>query len=411
MPHFLAIIENQNLNIKSVHKFTDKYLHNIILHDRKVEFENSGLGIRRNKKIVFLFTYMWDKKQVWRTLGKYPALSLKQARIKHNEELSLIESRVDPRQHEKKQQNEDLTIEWLCDDFYERDLKINRKRPDQPKGLIDVHIKPRFGNYKLLDITRRDIKTGLDKMVDKGIASTANKTLSLIKQMLDYGISAGVLESNVASPIKSRNVGGIEKSRERNLSFEEIKILLLFLDSDNHRISKEIIIAIKLLILTGSRTSEVREAEWSEFDFKELIWTIPAARYKTGIEHKIPITPTVKELLDKTPKMKDDKKHLFNLDSKAIGRSVRRSLQPMKNGTIRLDLPHFTIHDIRRSVASRMSDLKVDAVTIEKILGHKLPKILQSYNRGEMMEEQKAALEAWSDKINTLIDNSVQQEE
>ena len=127
MPHFIAIIENQNLNIKSVHKFTDKYLHNIILHDRKVEFENSGLGIRRNKKIVFLFTYMWDKKQVWRTLGKYPALSLKQARIKHNEELSLIESRVDPRQHEKKQQNEDLTIEWLCDDFYERDLKINRK--------------------------------------------------------------------------------------------------------------------------------------------------------------------------------------------------------------------------------------------------------------------------------------------
>ncbi len=389
-----------------MNKFTDKYLQNIKVHDRKVEFESSGLGIRRNKRLVFIFTYVWDKKQVWRTLGKYPALSLKQARIKHNEELSLIESKVDPREHEKHEASKELTIEWLCDDFYLRDLKVNRKRPDQPKGIIDVHIKPRFGKYKLTDITRRDIKSGLDKMVDTGIASTANKTLALMKQMLDYGISAGVLENNVALPIKSRNVGGIEKARERNLSFEEIKILWLFLDEGQHKISKEIIIAVKLLILTAARSSEIREAEWSEFDFKNMLWTVPANRYKTEIEHKTPITSAIKELLDKIPKMKDDKKHLFNLDSKAIGRSIRRSLQPLKDGTIRLDIPHFTIHDIRRSVASRMSDLKVDAVTVEKVLGHKLPKILQGYNRGEMMEERQAALEAWSDKIQMLVENS-----
>jgi len=388
-----------------MNKFTDKYLENIKTHDRKVEFESSGLGIRHNKRLVFLFTYVWKNKQVWRTLGKYPALSLKQARIQHNEELSLIESGIDPRERDKQEEAKELNIEWLCDDFYQRDLLKNRKRPDQPKGLIDVHIKPRFGKYKLVEITRRDIKTGLDKMVDEGIASTANKTLSLMKQMLDYGISAGVLENNIATPIKARNVGGIEQTRDRNLSFDEIKTLWVFLDSSNHRISKEIVIAIKLLILTGCRTSEIREAEWSEFDFKNMIWTVPATRYKTGIEHKTPFTPTIQILLDKIPKMKDDKQHLFNLDSKAIGRSVRRSLQPRKDGTIRLDLPHFTIHDIRRTVASRMSDLKVDAVVIEKILGHKLPKILQSYNRGEMMEERLAALEAWSNKINMLVNN------
>ncbi len=389
-----------------MNKFTDKYLQNIKIHDRTIEFESSGLGIRLNKRLVFLFTYIWDNKQVWRTLGKYPALSLKQARIKHNEELSLIEDNIDPREHQKEQESKALTIEWLCDDFYQRDLKINRKRPDQPKGLIDVHIKPRFGQYKLNDITRRDIKTGLDKMVDTGISSTANKTLALMKQMFDYGISAGVLENNVALPIKSRNVGGIEKARERNLSFEEIKTLWLFLDDGQHKISKEIIFAVKLLILTAARSSEIREAEWSEFDFENMLWTIPANRYKTEIEHKTPITPAIKELLDKIPKMKDDKEHLFNLDSKAIGRSIRRSLQPLKDGTIRLNIPHFTIHDLRRSVASRMSDLKVDAVTIEKVLGHKLPKILQGYNRGEMMEERSEALTRWSDKVYKIINEA-----
>ncbi len=386
-------------------KFTDKYLQSIKNHDRKVEFESSGLGIRRNKRVVFLFTYVWSKKQVWLTLGKYPSLSLKQARIKHNEKLSLIDNNIDPRENDKQEEIESLDVKWLSNDFYQRDLLKNRSRPDQPKGLIDVHIVPRFGKNKINEITTRIIKNGLDKMVDEGIGPTANKTLALMKQMFDYAVSAGVMEFNPASSIKARTVGGIEEARDRNLSFNEIKTLWLFLDSKQHKISDEIIIAVKLLILTAARSSEIREAEWSEFNFDTNMWTIPAKRYKTGIEHKTPITPAIKELLAQIPKMKDDKKHLFNLDSKAIGRSIRRSLQPLKDGTIRLDIPHFTIHDIRRSVASRMSDLKVDAVTIEKVLGHKLPKILQGYNRGEMMEERQVALEAWSDKIQMLAEN------
>jgi len=105
------------------------------------------------------------------------------------------------------------------------------------------------------------------------------------------------------------------------------------------------------------------------------------------------------------PELSATKGNLFSLGRSALGNTVKRAHRPLKDGSVRLDIEPFTAHDLRRTCASRMSDLKVDAIVIEKVLGHKLPKILASYNKGGMLPERRAALELWQQTIINLVNN------
>ena len=181
---------------------------------------------------------------------------------------------------------------------------------------------------------------------------------------------------------------------------EELKTVWVYLDSDRHKLSTQSVCAIKLIILTGSRLSEIRDAYWSEFDFDNQLWTIPKERYKTGIEHKVHLTNVMIELLKKLKeRSKDSDKILPSMAEKSLGHSVKRS-------QTRIGIEKWTLHDLRRTLASRLADtLGIDVVVIEKLLGHKLPKIMATYQKDEMIPKRQAALEAWSDKIEILVNN------
>jgi len=95
--------------------------------------------------------------------------------------------------------------------------------------------------------------------------------------------------------------GGIEKPRERVLSLSEIKKIWVFLDDDKNQMSPQIKIAIKIILLTGVRTSELRLAKWGEFNFDNSLWIVPAANSKGGVIHKIHLSEPVKVLFDNLP--------------------------------------------------------------------------------------------------------------
>ncbi|KTD64275.1 phage-related integrase [Legionella spiritensis] len=70
----------------------------------------------------------------------------------------------------------------------------------------------------------------------------------------------------------------------------------------------------------------------------------------------------------------------------------------------RVGIPQWTAHDLRRTFATQLGEtLNVDPVVIEKCLGHKMPKIMATYNKNEMLPQRKEALEKWSDLINNLV--------
>jgi len=387
-------------------RFTDKWIKNIKPTNKKQEF-NAGDGfllrVATSGSKTFYFRYKKDEKKNFIKLGTYPDCTLEQARQKHLDARVVLKNGDDP----KGRLSDINTVGELADNWYNKYILINRKQPGHIKQHIDTDIVPFIGKLNLEDVTTRKLVLVLEKIVDRGAKVHANKVLSSMKQMFNYGISKGIVTTNPLQNTKAMDIGGKELPRERNLSIPEIKSVWLYLDSDKHRMRKYTILAIKLLILTGCRLSEVREAQWKEFDGN--LWTIPKERYKTGIEHKIHLTGSMLELLSELKTLAENSRFVLPstitsedkpLSEKALGRAVLRSQE-------RLGIEQWTIHDLRRTFASRMADtVGIDIVVIEKLLGHKLPKIMATYQKDEMLIKRQDALEQWSDKIEMLVTNN-----
>ncbi|WP_248291053.1 tyrosine-type recombinase/integrase [Pseudoalteromonas arctica] len=314
----------------------------------------------------------------------------------------------------KQQFIEDIspTVEELAKEFIERDIKVNRKDVDPVIRMFKKDILPFIGSYKLKEITRRDILNKvLDPIKDRGSNTQANKTLSILKQMFDFGVERDLMQGNPVNTVKKKSVGGLEKSRTRALEFEEV--IQVFDRLPKLGISQQVIYALKCITLTGCRPIEVTGAQWQEFDFDKMIWTIPAERVKQNKDgertHKVPITQNMVILLDELRAAFGylNSKYVFPstttnksgpgeqpIDRHSLSRSISRKLD-------QLGVPKFVPHDLRRTVATRLGDTDIgtDPIVIEKILNHQLQGVQGVYNMQEYMEKRRKALEKWGNKL------------
>src|SRR5262249_15520268 len=115
-------------------------------------------------------------------------------------------------------------------EFMTRYVEREHKRPAYARQILDSDVLPNLGLTKAKDVTRRDVIRMLDRIVDRGSPVQANRTASLVKQMFQFAVERGVIDTNPCADIRRQTVGGTEHSRERNLSPEEIRALWLGLD-------------------------------------------------------------------------------------------------------------------------------------------------------------------------------------
>jgi integrase len=392
-------------------KFSDNYIKNLQPESNWLEkIEASGLGLRitpsGNKSWFYRFTYCGKRFKM--SLGKYPAISLKEARELLFQAQKRKEKGSNPIEHSHQEKlKQKKTVALLIMTWYENYIEKHRKQPIQIKQQIDADIIPLLGHKELEKLHPRDITQALDSIVNRGSPVHANKVLSTLKQAFNYAVSRGDLVSNPASSIRSRDIGGLEKPRERFLTLDEIKVLWRFLDSCANKISEAILCSIKIILLTGIRTGEISLAKWDEIDFEHSLWTIPAIHNKNNITMKIHLSPLCKNLFEQLFQTKTSQHIISNirtgepLSDKAIVKAVSRIQE-------RVGIPHWTPHDLRRTFATQLGEtLQIDPVVIEKCLGHKMPKIMATYNKNEMLSQRKEALEQWGQCIESLLYDNV----
>lgn len=426
--------------MKTVKKFTDTLVRNLKPTGSRYDVtEGNGFCMRisaKGKK-SWVYVYWFDSKSKRMAIGYYPSISVAAARKLVADAILLKDKGIDPVQHKKdieeaikqEEAKELQTVEWLANEFYTRYILKNRKVPSQIKQHIDADIIPSIGSINLEEITTREITIALDKIVDRGANVHANKVLSTIKQMFTYAVSKGITERNPALLIKSKNIGGEEKGRDRFLTMEEIKIIWQwFSNKGNHRLHPATVLALKVLLLTGLRSNEVRLAEWSDISFDGALWIIPKEKYKTGIEHKVFLTEFTLQHLQKLKelsgckwvlpsiadsfRMVDGRKIKIPrgsepLSDKALARAVKRIEGRITDneGNVLIEAP-WTPHDLRRSFRTHIGKLGILPFISEKCLGHKPSKIEATYDKNEYLPERQAALELWSDTIKALVNNS-----
>lgn len=389
--------------------FTDTYIKALKSKAaRYEEYEGGGFGIRvtPNGVKTWIYRYKINGKTDKLTLGHYPTMSLANAKKRFAELNGLRREGYTPKQViEQEAQKESNTVAKLVTEWYTNYAEKNRKKPRQIKQQIEADIIPLLGHLALEKIQTIDIAKALDKIVDRGAPVHANRVLSTIKQAFNYGVSRGNLQYNPASNIRTRDIGGIEKPRDRVLSLEEIKKIWRFLDSNDNQMSLQTKCAIKIILLTGVRTAELRLATWDEFCFDKSLWTIPAEHCKGGEIHKIHLSDQVKGLLNSLSQ-ESDVGHVIHgelsnypLSENALSRAIARIQE-------RIGIPKWTAHDLRRTFATHLGEtLRIDPVVIEKCLGHKMPRIMATYNKNEMLIERREALNSWSNQIESITIN------
>lgn len=388
-------------------RFTDTYIRNLKSKEKRDEkYEGGGFGIfiYPSGSKTWIYRYKIDNKRDYIIMGHYPSMNLADARKKFLELRELRRSGQNPKQIAQQQkQQEQTTVKQLVLSWYINYIERHRKQPLQIKQHIESDIIPLLGDYMIESLETRDISQALDKIVKRGSPVHANKVLSTLKQAFNYAVSRGELKFNSAANIRSRDIGGLEKPRERYLSADEIKTLWLFLDGDNNKISLQIINAIKIMLLTGVRTGELWNAKWSEFDFANSLWSIPAENTKTNLIMRVHLTQRVKLLLKELHQCNISEYVLSGADGirQLSDRALPKAVKRMQD---RVGMPHWTAHDLRRTFATQLGQtLQVDPVVIEKCLGHKMPKIMATYNKNEMLPQRKIALEQWGDFLEQLI--------
>lgn len=349
------------------------------------------------------------------------ALTLEAARSWRAEQEALRLAGRDPVQAKRGAQSQrrlalDATGEWpagsfgaIADEFYARVIARDYREPAQFRRILDKDLLPTLGRRPVGDIRLSDVQTTLNRIVDRGSRVSANRALLAAKKVFRYARGQGALEINPLGDISRRDVGGKERDRERALDWPEI-VTFWRVVGTHKGLSWQVRACLQLLLLTGQRIGETLLARWSEFDLDAGEWRIPAANTKAHRAHLVHPPALAVELLRGLPKRGgyvfrgDDDEFDEPIARRSVTRALDRLLTRTDEGKpAALPLAHFTPHDLRRTLRSRLGDLGVLPHVGEKIMNHKLGGVLQVYDRAEYLAERRAAMQAWDAKLRDVL--------
>jgi integrase len=391
----------------------------------------TGMGIRVNDKgvrtFMLLTRYPGSSNPTRRALGEHPAVSLQEARDKAGEWRRLIKRGVDPGVQEAAQRRAEgclraNTFDAMAADFIAEKL-AGERCGDEAERDIRRELLPRWSGRPVPEITRTDIHNIIDAKKPKAPIAARN-LLALIKRMFAWAIDQNRygIETSPAAAIRPRTIisAKVKKAAQRRRVLTDIELFAL--QRAVRRMPYPYGPIYRLLLLTALRLNEVADGAWSEFDLGKRLWTIPATRMKgkedLAREHVVPLTDGMLEIVEKLPRFKTGD-YLF---STSLGRSpvwvnsgVKRRLDARILRTLRAlsrlrsddparaTLPAWRNHDIRRTVRSNLSALRVHAEVAEAILAHVRPGIVGVYDQHDYLDEKRDALERWAARLRDIM--------
>lgn len=386
-----------------------------------------GLYFRITKEgtAFWIVRYSVNSKRREITLGRYgrppEGLSLANAKLEAAIVRSQVNDGLDPIAEKKRSPLlnlntvDDVAEDWLttCDKRLEN--------PQIPRRVYRKDISPAIGELNVGRVTPRDILGLIRTITESNRPTIANDALIHCKQIFNHAIKLGLVEYNVALAFNTKDAGGIEKSRTRALSFDELKVIFKTFDEHANQFTRENYIACLLLVCFGVRKTELIAAQWIEFDFENLVWTLPASRTKTKVEIKIPIANDILTFFNELkvrscgseylfPSRRASKRRGYISDdtlnhalAKLFGNQgyKKKANYPDILGNAGID--HFVIHDLRRTCRSLLAELSVPSHIAERCLNHKLKGVEGIYDRYDYFDERKGALGLLVSSILNLI--------
>lgn len=330
------------------------------------------------------------------TIGRAEAVDLADARHRAREILAdaklygkdATEERRDARR--KAERGEDFAS--LAQRFLERHGPNLRPRSlAEVERTLRVDVFPALGELRPQDITRGDIRTLMWKIADRA-PTQANRTFAAIRRVFSWAVGEDLL---TLSPCVGLKMPTKEHPRDRIYSNDEIRAIFSAVADT------ELAQLVPLIFFTGVRSEEARSARWSELDLESKLWTIPSEKSKNHKSHPVPLSDGALRVLGKIQRgAKND--HLFPALTKTgfMDHPQKAIVLVRKTSNV----ADFRLHDVRRTVATRLAELGTLDAIVEAVLGHTATKLKRTYNRYQPVREMRSALQAWSTGLERIVE-------
>ncbi len=274
---------------------------------------------------------------------------------------------------------------------------------------INKHLLPAWSSRKAKDITRADVYALIEPVAAGGLRAEANLRLALIRKIFSFCVDVGILDQHPCLRMKSP--GGRIDARDRALTSQR-ELRTFWRITDGGRWAKLVPEsernALRLMLLTGCRPSEAAELNRSEIDFVQGLWHLPAERSKNKRAHVIPLVPEAMDIV-RSQCARSTNEYVFKGARSAhiTQNSLSRALRAVSRRLKRIGLVPFAPHDLRRTVETGMVMSKVGKEHRDRVLNHIDNSVGgRHYNKYEYLEEKRAALLAWRDKLESLLSES-----
>lgn len=344
-------------------------------------------------------------------LGRVATLELAEARKQARGKLSAVDDGEDPAA-DKAAIRAGKTFGELAHEYLERHAKVLKKSWRQDERMLNQEPLPHWKNVKLADLSRADVRSLIESIVDRGAPIHANRMLALIRKVMNFAVEREWIEHNPCNHIKPM---GKEVTRDRVLSHDEIRAFWTALDEEEPPIQA----VFRLRLMTGQRGSEVLQMRWRDLDLDKGWWTLPGSHVKNGRPHQVFLTDDAVAILTNLKAWYERRLVEINrgrkrkhLEPKTLSELVfpsPRSEQPVawiqkavQRVRARKDLD-FRPHDLRRTAATGMAAAGVSRDVVKKVLNHSERDVTATYLRYDYDAEKRKALTAWGRALKRIL--------
>lgn len=363
------------------------------------------IEIRPNGSKLWRYRYKIGGKENVFAIGEYPSISLQDARRARDDARDLVKKGIHPA-HVRQQEKADLmmshsnTFESIAREWLEvKSKKCTKSYLDQITACLEKNAFPRIGKLPIRSISSSMILLILKEMDKRSATSFALLLKHWVSSIFKYAIVTLRAESDPTFVLQ----GAIERPTVQHSTAMTREQLADFKNRlASYRGHFTTLYALRLMLYTFVRTTEIRKATWDEVDFEAREWRIPSGRMKMKRIHIVPMSRQVIELLKDLSRISGDGKHLFP--------HLSKPREVMSSNTINMALHYmgygryeWTGHDFRATASTHLHEMGFPDHLIELQLAHvEGNRTKSAYNHARYMTERAEMMQMWCDWVDDI---------
>lgn len=364
------------------------------------------LLIQPNGSRWWRYRYRFDGKEKMLSLGTYPEVTLKESRNLRVTASELLKQGIDPSENKQEQKRikailAENSFESVARSWF-NSWKTNKTERHAGYTIrrLEADVFPEIGSSPIEKITAPNLLRVIKKIQSRGAIDIAKRALNTCNQIFRYAVAHGLAERNPASDIKPADV--LQSTVKKNYARIEQKDLPELLTRINEYDGQPLTrLALKMMVLTFVRTSELIGARWDEIELDNKLWRIPAERMKMRTPHIVPLSSKAIVLVGEIRKYSEHSELLFP--------GEQNPKKSMSNNTILYALyrmgyhSRMTGHGFRGLASTILHEQGYDHHLIELQLAHsERNTVSAAYNHATYLEPRKKLMQAWADYLESL---------